>query len=137
MASAVLLIMLFVMNVHMWLCRRAERLQHPPGVSLSRSGGLSENDPRGAACPGSQEHPGPGPTAAVRRLHVHVPEPYHEPVQVESSLQPQSPPTPAPSPATRPLHLPILQGRRFPERPKMRNKLKEARLPASRGAAQS
>lgn len=107
MASAVLLIMLFVMNVHMWLCRRAERLQHPPGVSLSRSGGLSENDPRGAACPGSQEHPGPGPTAAVRRLHVHVPEPYHEPVQVESSLQPQSPPHPRPLPshsATPPTH---------------------------------
>lgn len=76
----------------MWFCRRAEWFQHPPGVSLSRGGGLFENDPRGAARPGSQEHPGPGPTPAVRCLHVHVPEPDHEPVQVESSPQPPTPP---------------------------------------------
>ncbi len=117
----------------MWLCRRAEWFQHPAGVSLSGGGGLPENDPRGAARPGSQEHPGPGPTPTVRRLHVHVPEPNHEPVQVESSPQPQTLPPPAPQPH----HLPLSQGRRFPERPKMKNKLKEERLPASRGAVRS
>lgn len=63
--------------------RRAEWLQHPPGVSMSGGGGLSEDDPWGAARPGPQEHPGPGPPSAVWRLHVHVPEPHHEPVQVE------------------------------------------------------
>ena len=63
--------------------RRAEWLQHPPGISMSGGGGLSEDDPWGAARPGPQEHPGPGPPPAVWRLHVHVPEPHHEPVQVE------------------------------------------------------
>lgn len=74
------------MIVHVaFFFRRAEWFQHPPGVAVSGGGGLPENDPRGAARPGSKEHPGPGPTPAVRRLHVHVPEPDHEPVQVESS----------------------------------------------------
>lgn len=86
----------------MWLCRRAEWIQHPPGVPLSRGGGLPENDPRGAAHPGSQKHPGSGPTPAVWCLHVHVPEPDHEPVQIESCPQPPTlhssatPPPPLP-----------------------------------------
>ena len=83
--TVVFLSQMFLMIVHVAFCRRAERFQHPPGVAVSRGGGLPENDPRGAARPGSKEHPGPGPTPAVRRLHVHVPEPDHEPVQVESS----------------------------------------------------
>lgn len=76
----------------MTLCRRAEWFQHSPGVSLSRGGSLPKNDPRGAAHTGSQEHPGTGATPAVRRLHVHVPEPNYEPVQVESSPQTHTPP---------------------------------------------
>ena len=102
-------------HIHACLCRRAERLQHPPGVSLSRGGGLPEDDPRGAARSGPQEHPGPGPTPAVRRLHVHVPEPDHEPVQVEPSPQKSQPLHSWPSATPTPLPP---QGRRFPERPK-------------------
>jgi len=47
------------------LCRGSERLQHPAGVPVSRGGGVPEDEPRGAAHPGPQEHPGPGPPAAV------------------------------------------------------------------------
>lgn len=111
------------------VCRRTERIQHPAGVALPRGGGLPEDDPRGAAHPGPQEHPGSGPTPAVRRLHVHVPESHHEPVQVESRPQSVSQsvslsPTPPPPPPTLPPPSPgpptsspspslLHQGRRF------------------------
>lgn len=48
-------------------------------------GGVLEDVPGGPALPGRPADPGLRAEAAVRRVHVHVPEPHHEPVQVTAA----------------------------------------------------
>lgn len=65
--------------------RRAERLQHPSGDPVPGGGRVLEDVPGGPALPGRPADPGLRAEAALRRVHVHVPEPHHEPVQVTAA----------------------------------------------------